>query len=50
MKTDLDEAVEKARATEEKLDRANEQIVAMRAEINQLRMSLMKCKCIGPDT
>lgn len=50
MKTDLDEALERARALAEKLDNANEQIAAMGVEINQLRLGMMKCKCIGSDT
>lgn len=50
MKTDLDEALERATMLAEKLDKANEQIAAMGVEINQLRLGMMKCKCVGPDT
>lgn len=50
MKTDLDEALERAKTLAEKLDQANEQIETMGVEINQLRLGMMKCKCIGPDS
>lgn len=50
MKTDLDEALERSKVLAEKLEQANEQIAAMGVEIQQLRLGMMKCKCVGPDT